>query len=60
VTALILIFPDWKKEFHVDVDASSITLGVIISHLGEGNIDYTISFSRRKFSIIEKNYTNME
>jgi hypothetical protein len=31
---LILIFPDWKKEFHVHVDESSIALGEVISQLG--------------------------
>jgi hypothetical protein len=30
VTASILIFQDWKKEFHVHVDASSIALGTIL------------------------------
>jgi hypothetical protein len=35
VTVSILIFPDWKKEFHVYVDASSISLGAILSQLGE-------------------------
>ena len=27
VTAPILVFPDWKKEFHVHVDVSCIALG---------------------------------
>jgi len=27
VTALILVFPNWEKEFHVHVDASRIALG---------------------------------
>ena len=27
VTALILVFPKWKKEFHVHVDASCIMVG---------------------------------
>jgi len=31
VIAPILIFPDWTKEFHVHVDASSITLGVVLA-----------------------------
>jgi hypothetical protein len=31
VTTPILVFPYWSKEFHVHVDASSITLGVIIT-----------------------------
>jgi len=31
VTALMLFFPDWKKEFHVHVDASYIVLGVMLT-----------------------------
>ena len=30
VTAPILVFPDWNKEFHVHVDASSIALGIVL------------------------------
>jgi hypothetical protein len=26
----ILVFPDWSKFFHVHIDASSISLGVIL------------------------------
>ena len=31
VTAPILVFLDWKKEFHVHVDASCIALGVVLT-----------------------------
>jgi hypothetical protein len=31
LATVILIFPDWNKNFHVHVDASSITLGAILS-----------------------------
>jgi len=31
VTAPILVFPDWKKKFHVHVDASCIVLGVVLT-----------------------------
>jgi hypothetical protein len=34
VTTPILIFPYWKKEFHVHVDASSISLGAVLSYPG--------------------------
>ena len=31
VTMLILVFPNWKKEFHVHVDASCIELGAVLT-----------------------------
>jgi hypothetical protein len=31
VTMPISIFPVWNKEFHVNVDASSIALGAVLS-----------------------------
>ena len=60
VTAPILVFPDWNKEFHVHVDASSIALGIVWVQLGEGNIDHPIAFASRKLSTAEKNYTTTE
>ncbi len=62
VTAPILVFPDWSKEFHVHVDASSISLGIVLAQSGKGNIDHPIAFVGRKLSTIEKNYntTKME
>ena len=60
VTAPILVFPDWNKEFHVHVDASSIDLGIVLAQLGEGNIDHRISFASRKLSTAKKNYTTTE
>jgi len=36
VTTSILVFPDWKKEFHVHVDVSCIALGVVLTQAGEG------------------------
>jgi hypothetical protein len=60
VTAPILIFPDWNKEFHVHVDASSIALGTVLSQLWEGDIDHPIDFASRKLFIVEKNYTTTE
>jgi hypothetical protein len=31
VTTPILVFHDWKKSFHVHVDASSIALGPVLA-----------------------------
>ena len=59
VTAPILVFPDWSKDFHVHVDASSIALGIVLAQL-EGNIDHPIAFAGRKLSTAEKNYTTTE
>ena len=60
VTMPILVFPDWKKIFHVHVDASSIALGVILAQPGEGGIDHPIVFASRKLSSTERNYTTTE
>jgi hypothetical protein len=60
VTVSILIFPDWNKEFHVQVDASSIALGVVLCQPGEGDIDHPIVFESRKLSIEENNCTTTE
>jgi hypothetical protein len=60
VTAPILVFPHWSKEFNVHVNASSIELGVVLAHPGAGDIDHPIAFARRKLSTVERNYTMTE
>ena len=60
VTAPILIFPYWSKEFNVHVDASSIALGVVLAQPGAGDIDHPIAFASRNISISEINYTTTE
>jgi hypothetical protein len=50
MTAPILVFLDWSKEFHVHVDASSISLGDVLAQLGIGNIDHPLAFASRKLS----------
>ena len=60
MTAPILVFPDWKKIFHVHIDASSIALGIILAQPGEGGRDHPIAFSSRKLSSVERNYTTTE
>jgi hypothetical protein len=56
----ILVFPDWSKEFHVHVDASSIALKVVLAQPGIGDIDHPLSFASKKLSIAEINYTTIE
>jgi hypothetical protein len=60
VIAPILVFPDWTKEFHVHVDASSIKLGAMLAQPGTRDIDYPLAFSSRKLSTTEINYTTTE
>jgi hypothetical protein len=60
VTTLILIFLDWKKEFHVHVDVSSIALGGVLAQIGEEYLDHPIGFSNMKLSTKEQNYTTTE
>ena len=57
VTAPILVFLDWSKEFHVHVDDSSIALGAVLAQPGAGDIDHLLSFASRKISTAEINYT---
>ena len=58
--APILTFLDWKKEFHVHVDASSFVLGIVLTQPGEGAIDHPIAFASTKLSTAEKKYTTIE
>jgi len=60
VTATLLVFPDWKKEFHVHVDASCIALGAVLTHAYEGEMDHPIAFASIKLSKAEKNYSTSE
>jgi hypothetical protein len=60
VTTPILLFPDWEKTFHVHVDASSITLGEIIAHLGEGDLDHPIAFASITLLESKKHYNTTE
>lgn len=60
VTMPIRVFPNWAKEFHVHIDASSIALGEVLAQEGEGDIDHPMPFSSRKLSTTNKNYTTTE
>jgi hypothetical protein len=60
VTTPILVFPDWSKEFHVHVDAYSISLGEVLTQPGEGDIDNPIAFTSRKLSDSKHNYNTTE
>jgi hypothetical protein len=50
VTTLILVFPDWEKIFHEDVDASTIALGAILMQPRGGELNHPIAFASIKLS----------
>jgi hypothetical protein len=56
----ILVFPDWSKEFHMHVDASSIALGVVLAQPRTRDIDHPLAFASRNPSTTEINYTTTE
>jgi hypothetical protein len=60
VTTPILVFPDWDKTFHVNVDASTISLGAILAQPGERDLDHPIEFSSINLSDSEHNYNTTE
>jgi hypothetical protein len=60
VTGPLLVFPNWSKEFHVHVDASSIALGALLAQPRARDIDHLLAFSSRKLSTVEINYTTTE
>jgi hypothetical protein len=60
VTAPILVFLDWSNEFHVHVNAYSISLGEVLAQPGAGDIDHLLAFTSRKLSTTEINYTTTE
>jgi len=43
VIAPILVFLNWKKEFHVHVDVSCIALGVVLTQDGGEGLDHPIA-----------------
>jgi hypothetical protein len=60
VTAPIPVFLDWNKKFHVNVDASSIVLGVVLAQPRAEYIDHPLDFAIKKLSITKINYTTTE
>lgn len=60
VTVPILVFPDWKKEFNVHVNLSCIALGAVLTQAGEEGMDHPITFTSRRLSKAENNYSITE
>ena len=58
--APILSLPDWAKEFHVTLDASSWCLGAILWQYDDSNRESPVYYASRQMSPVEKKYTTTE
>ena len=60
VEAPILRFPNWSTKFHVHINASGLTIGEILTQVGNDGMDYPIVYSSRKLNKAERNYSTTE
>jgi len=60
VNAPILKHPNWDIIFHVHINASGITIRVILAKPGSKKVDHLVYYTSRKMSVPEKNYTMTE
>jgi hypothetical protein len=58
-SALVLRGPNWSLPFHICIDASDTTLGVLLGQR-ENQLPYAIYFFRKNLSPTEVNYTITE
>ena len=56
----ILVHPDWDKQFHVHINASSFALGAALAQPDDTTVDHPVYFTSRKLSNAEKNYTTTD
>ena len=60
VEAPILRFPNWSIKFHVNINASGLVIGVILTQPGDNRMDYPVVYSSRKLNKVERNYSTTE
>lgn len=60
VSAPILVYLDWNKEFHIHVDASNFVIGATLAQVGMQGLDHSIFFTSRLLSRVERNYNTIE
>ncbi len=57
IKTLILITLNWDVEFHVHIDASMLTIGVMLTQNLTRKHDWPIAYAFKLLNIIEKNYS---
>lgn len=57
VKAPILKFPDWLKKFHVDIYASTLVVGAILTQPVDDATNHPNAYTSRKLNKVECNYS---
>ncbi len=60
IEASILISPNWQMEFHVHIDASLLTVGVMLFQNLIGKSDQPIVYVLKLLNRVEHNYSTIE
>src|SRR5436189_4797982 len=60
ISAPILIYPDFKKEFILSTDASNIALGAVIHQKGDDGLEHVIAYENKTLNKAEQNYSTTE
>ena len=56
ITAPILSFPNFKRQFILDTDASFDSIGAVLSQIGESGTEQVIAYGSHSMSAHEKGY----
>ena len=56
ITAPVLIYPDFNREFFIHIDASLVSVGGVLSQIGTDSKEHPIKFCLRTLNDHERNY----
>jgi len=60
ISAPILTYPDFVKEFHIFVDASSTGIGMTLAQIADNGLERVIAYNGRNFNNAEINYSTTD